>query len=974
MNSEIILRRCHDSRSLGEVGRPGLGLARNCGMCLVLDMTEKTLLLVDGSSFLYRAFHALPDLRNEDGEPTGAVYGFVAMLRRLRADRKLGGGASHGAVVFDAPGKTFRDDWYPDYKANRKSMPEDLARQIPVIHELVRAMGWPLVMIEGIEADDVIGTLARQADRQQMHTVVSTGDKDLAQLVGNHVMLINTMTSQGGTAERLDRGGVLDKFGVPPERIIDWLALVGDSVDNVPGVEKVGPKTAVKWLEKYGSLDGVIEHADQISGVVGENLRKALDWLPMARKLVTVRTDCELTPQVESIDASLDLNPEDIDRLRELFRRCGFRSLLRELDGTAEPASGEPADAIRGAQRPALPRGTQVGTGQQALSAPPLAGIEHQIVLTDDMLDQWIARIEAASLTAIDTETTSLDAQAAELVGISLSVEPGYGCYIPLAHAYAGAPAQLERGAVLERLRPWLENPRHAKVGQNLKYDMHVLENYGIRLSGVEHDTLLQSYVLEAHRSHDMDSLARRHLGRETIPYEAVAGKGASQIGFDQVSLEQAADYAAEDAEVTMHLHRTMHPAIAADPKLDRIYREIEIPSMRVLQKIERHGVLIDSELLAKQSDELGRELMQLEARAHEAAGQPFNLNSPKQLGEILFDRLGLPVVKKTASGAPSTDEEVLTKLAEDYPLPKLVLDWRGIAKLKSTYTDKLPRMVNSRTGRVHTSYSQAVAVTGRLASSDPNLQNIPVRTAQGRRIREAFIAPAGSQIMSADYSQIELRIMAHISGDERLVAAFEQGSDVHRATAAEIFGVPADEVDAEQRRTAKVINFGLIYGMSAFGLAANLGIGRDAAKNYIDRYFARYARVKDYMDQTRELARSQGYVETVFGRRLWLAEINSPNGPRRQAAERAAINAPMQGTAADLIKLSMVAVQDWLERDKMRSALIMQVHDELVLEVPNDELETVRTNLARLMTGVAMLSVPLEVEVGVGINWEKAH
>jgi DNA polymerase-1 len=943
-------------------------------MCLVLDMTENTLLLVDGSSFLYRAFHALPDLRNEDGEPTGAVYGFVAMLRRLRADRRLGGGASHGAVVFDAPGKTFRDDWYPEYKANRKSMPEDLARQIPVIHDLVRAMGWPLVMIEGIEADDVIGTLARQADSLQMHTVVSTGDKDLAQLVGEHVMLINTMTSQGGAAERLDRDGVIDKFGVPPERIIDWLALVGDTVDNVPGVEKVGPKTAVKWLEKYGSLDGVIEHADQISGVVGENLRKALDWLPMARKLVTIRTDCELAPHVKSIDDSLDLHSEDVDRLRELFRRCGFRSLLRELDGSAEPAAGEPILASRGAQRPAMPRGTQVGAGQQALQAPPLAGIEHQMVLTDEMLGHWIERIEAAELTAIDTETTSLDAQVAELVGISLSVEPGLGCYIPLAHAYAGVPAQLDRAAVLERLRPWLENPRHAKVGQNLKYDMHVLENYGIRLSGVEHDTLLQSYVLEAHRSHDMDSLARRHLGRETTPYEAVAGKGASQIGFEQVPLEQAAEYAAEDAEVTMHLHRTMHPAIVADAKLDRIYREIEIPSMRVLQKIERHGVLIDAELLATQSDELGRELMQLETRAHEAAGQPFNLNSPKQLGEILFDRLGLPVVKKTASGAPSTDEEVLTKLAEDYPLPRLVLDWRAIAKLKSTYTDKLPRMVNPRTGRVHTSYSQAVAVTGRLASSDPNLQNIPVRTAQGRRIREAFIAPAGSQIVSADYSQIELRIMAHISGDERLVAAFEQGADVHRATAAEIFGVAADEVDTEQRRTAKVINFGLIYGMSAFGLAANLGIARDAAKNYIDRYFARYARVKDYMDQTREIAKSQGYVETVFGRRLWLAEINSPNGPRRQAAERAAINAPMQGTAADLIKMSMVAVQDWLEHDKMRSALVMQVHDELVLEVPDEELDAVRAGLVRLMTGVASLSVPLEVEVGAGVNWEKAH
>ncbi|MEK9775455.1 MAG: DNA polymerase I, partial [Quisquiliibacterium sp.] len=567
-----------------------------------------------------------------------------------------------------------------------------------------------------------------------------------------------------------------------------------------------------------------------------------------------------------------------------------------------------------------------------------------------------------------------LDAQVAELVGISLSVEPGRGCYIPLAHSYAGVPAQLDRDSVLQRLRPWLEDPARAKVGQNLKYDMHVLQNYGVSLAGVEHDTLLQSYVLEAHRSHDMDSLARRHLGRETVPYEAVAGKGASQIGFDEVPLEQAADYAAEDAEVTMHLHQTMHPAIAADPKLSRIYREIEMPSMRVLQKMERHGVLIDAHLLAAQSEELGRELMQLEASAHEAAGQPFNLNSPKQLGEILFDRLGLPVVKKTAGGAPSTDEEVLTRLAQDYPLPKLVLDWRAIAKLKSTYTDKLPRMVNPGSGRVHTSYSQAVAVTGRLASSDPNLQNIPVRTAQGRRIREAFVAPDRAQIVSADYSQIELRIMAHISGDERLLAAFEQGADVHRATAAEIFGVGLDEVDPEQRRTAKVINFGLIYGMSAFGLAANLGIARDAAKNYIDRYFARYARVKDYMDQTRETAKSQGYVETVFGRRLWLAEINSPNGPRRQAAERAAINAPMQGTAADLIKLSMIAVQDWLERDKMRSALVMQVHDELVLEVPDQELDQVRAGLVSLMTGVASLRVPLEVHVGFGPNWEQAH
>ncbi len=943
-------------------------------------MTEKTLLLVDGSSFLYRAFHALPDLRNKDGEPTGAIYGFVAMLRRLRADGKLGGGATHGAVVFDAPGKTFRDDWFPQYKANRKAMPEDLARQIPLIHELVRALGWPLLMIEGIEADDVIGTLAEEADRRRMRTVVSTGDKDLAQLVSDHVTLINTMTPQGGPPERLDPDGVRSKFGVPPQRIVDWLALVGDAVDNVPGVEKVGPKTAVKWLEKYGSLDGVVEHADEIPGVAGENLRKALDWLPLARRLVTVKTDCDLSSQLNSIDDSLDLREEDAQRLRELFERCGFRSWLRELGSDAGAGAGGEGHTIANAGVPSAEgsagssAAARDSDGSSAQPPPGVPELDYEMVVTEEALERWLARIEAAELTALDTETTSLDALNAELVGISLSVEPGRGCYIPVAHRYAGVPAQLPRERVLERMRGWIENPRRRKVGQHLKYDAHVLENHGLRLAGIEHDTLLESYVLEAHRSHDMDSLARRHLGRETIPYQAVAGKGASQIGFEQVSLEQATRYSAEDAEVTMHLHRVMYPRIAEDPRLEYVYRTIEIPTARVLQRMERHGVLVDAGLLAAQSEELGREMMDLERKAHEAAGQPFNLNSPRQLGEILFERLGLPVVKKTPSGSPSTDEEVLGKLAEDYPLPRLLLDWRALSKLKSTYTDKLPRMVNPRTGRVHTSYSQAVAVTGRLASSDPNLQNIPVRTPQGRRIREAFIAPAGSSIVSADYSQIELRIMAHISGDESLLTAFAQRMDIHRATAAEIFGVTPGEVDAEQRRYAKVINFGLIYGMSAFGLASNLGIERDADKSYIERYFARYPKVREYMDRTRELAHAQGYVETVFGRRLWLAEINSPNGPRRQAAERAAINAPMQGTAADLIKLSMIAVQDWLEREAMRSALIMQVHDELVLEVPDDEIDAVRAGLDRLMTGVAELRVPLEVEVGCGPNWEKAH
>jgi DNA polymerase-1 len=969
-------------------------MARSWGTFFWIVMSESTLLLVDGSSYLYRAFHALPDLRNAQGEPTGALYGMAAMLRRLRVEGKLAVPSRFGAVVFDAPGRTFRDDLYDQYKANRASTPADLALQIPPIHRMVRAMGWPLIMIEGIEADDVIGTLSERAWRQGLRTVVSTGDKDMAQLVNDHVTLVNTMTRDNAPPERLDREGVLAKFGVPPERIIDWLTLVGDAVDNVPGVSKVGPKTAVKWLQQYGSLEGVMAQAASISGVVGENLRQALGWLPTARQLVTIKTDCDLSAQVHSIESSLELQAEDLPQLRELFERYGMRSMLRDIeqrmgvsgDAVSVVSAGEAASraASAGASAAALDArpigqdgtvdGASVGGGG-AIAAPtaPLV-LEYETVLDDAALERWMARIEAAPLVSFDTETTSLDPMAAEIVGLSLSVEPGKACYVPLAHRYAGAPDQLSPEHVLARLRGWMESADHAKVGQNLKYDMHVLENHGIRLAGVAHDTLLQSYVLEAHRTHGMDALAQRHLERRTITYEEVAGKGAAQIGFEQVEIEQASRYAAEDAEVTMQLHTVLYPRIAADARLLDVYQRIELPTARVLQKMERHGVLVDAALLARQSDELGSRLLELERQAHEAAGQPFNLNSPKQLGDILFGKLQLPVVKKTASGSPSTDEEVLEKLAEDYPLPKLLLEYRGAAKLKSTYTDKLPRMVNARTGRVHTSYSQATAVTGRLSSTDPNLQNIPVRTHEGRRIREAFIAPAGSLIVSADYSQIELRIMAHLSRDESLLRAFAQGLDVHRATASEVFGVPVEEVSAEQRRYAKTINFGLIYGMSAFGLAAQLGIEREAAKNWIERYFARYPGVARYMNDTRAQAKAQGYVETVLGRRLWLPEINSPNGPRRGAAERQAINAPLQGTAADIVKLAMVAVQGWLETEQLGSRLIMQVHDELVLEVPAGELERVRSELPALMGGALVLAVPLLVEVGAGPNWEQAH
>jgi DNA polymerase-1 len=913
-----------------------------------------TLLLVDGSSYLYRAFHAMPDLRNRQDEPTGAIYGVLNMLRRLDADFKAHE-VAYKVCVFDAKGKTFRDDWYPEYKAHRPPMPDDMVRQIEPLHAAIAASGWPIMMVDGVEADDVIGTLARQAAAQGIKVVVSTGDKDLAQLVGPHVKLVNTMSN-----ETLDEAGVLAKFGVPPDRIVDYLTLVGDTSDNVPGVEKVGPKTAVKWLTQYGSLDGVVAAAAEIGGVVGENLRRALDFLPLGRRLVTVRCDLELPLTL----AELAPRAPDRERLIELFSRYEMKSWLKEAQEQT------PGDSPVQPEAPPSPPDLLSDNGQHR------AG--YVTIVDWAGFDAWLAKIEVTPLTALDTETTSLDPFAARIVGISLAVAPGEAAYIPLAHHYAGVPAQLPRDEVLARLKPWLESAQHAKIGQNLKYDQHVFANHGIALAGVAHDTLLQSYVLESGkdgvRGHDLGQLALRHLGLPTIPYEALCGKGVNQICFDQVAIETASEYAAEDADLCLRLHAILYPQIVADQGLARVYGEIEIPARDILCRIERTGVLIDSALLAQQSNELGKRLMELEALAYEAAGQPFNVNSPKQLAEILFDKLGLPVKKKTPSGSPSTDEEVLSELALDYPLPKILLESRGLSKLKSTYTDKLPKMVNADTGRVHTSYAQAVAVTGRLASSDPNLQNIPVRTAEGRRIRAAFIAPPGCSIVSADYSQIELRIMAHLSEDARLLEAFAQGEDVHRATAAEIFGVTPLEVGPDQRRVAKVINFGLIYGMSAFGLARQLDLERSAAQAYIERYFTRYPGVARYMANTRDTAKMHGYVETVFGRRLWLPEIRASQVGRRQGAERAAINAPMQGTAADLIKLAMIAVQDWIDAEHLQTKLVMQVHDELVLEVPDDELIRVRVELPPLMTQVAKLRVPLVVEVGVGANWDQAH
>ena len=921
-------------------------------------MTEKIMLLVDGSSYLYRAYHAMPDLRAGDGFPTGAVHGMVAMMKRLREQIP----AAHAACVFDAKGPTFRDDWYPEYKAQRTPMPEPLVQQIEPIHEVVRLLGWPVLMVPGIEADDVIGTLAREAAASGHRVVISTGDKDLAQLVTPEVTLINTMSN-----EELDVDGVKAKFGVPPARFVDYLTLVGDTVDNVPGVAKVGPKTAAKWIAEHGSLDGVVAAAGSIKGSAGENLRRALDWLPTGRKLVTVLTDCDLGGHVPGWPALDALALREVDRpaLLEFYKRYDFRSWRRELE---QQLGADPAAAPARTDREAATAGDDPPPAAAAMAR------EYETVTSWERFDHWLARLQSADLVAIDTETDSLDPMRARVVGISFAVEPGRAAYVPLAHDYPGAPEQLPLHEVLARLRPWLEDAARAKLGQNIKYDAHVLANAGIAVRGYAHDTMLQSYVLEAHRSHGLEALAERHLGRKGLSYEDLCGKGANQIPFAQVDLARATEYSGEDSEMTLHVHQALWPRIEADAKLRDVYERIEMPVSVVLQRIERHGVLIDAAVLARQSQELAERMVALEQEAYAIAGQPFNLGSPKQIGEILFGKLGLPVKRKTAGGAPSTSEDVLQELAADYPLPARILDHRSLSKLKGTYTDKLPLMVNPDTGRVHTNYAQAVAVTGRLASNEPNLQNIPIRTPEGRRVREAFVAPPGHVLMSADYSQIELRIMAHISGDPALLHAFAEGIDVHRATASEVFAVPLAAVSSEQRRVAKVINFGLIYGMGAFGLASNLGIEQKAAKDYIDKYFARFAGVKRYMDETRVRAHELGYVETVFGRRLWLPDINAGSGPLRAGAERQAINAPMQGTAADLIKLAMIAVQGALDAEQRATRMVMQVHDELVLEGPDAELAWAREAIRRLMAGVAELKVPLLAEVGVGPNWDQAH
>ncbi|TAN30565.1 MAG: DNA polymerase I [Castellaniella sp.] len=905
---------------------------------------KKTLLLVDGSSYLYRAYHALPDLRNARGEPTGALYGVISMLRRLLHDYK--DVAEYGACVFDAHGGSFRNRIYPQYKANRPPMPDDMRVQIEPIHDAAAALGWTVIVQPEVEADDVIGTLAHQAAKSGFYTIISTGDKDLAQLVDEHVELINTMTN-----DRLDRDGVMAKFGVPPERIVDYLMLTGDAVDNVPGVDKVGPKTAAKWLAEYGSVESLIGQVDAIKGAAGANLRTAIGHFGLTRELLTIKLDCEL-PRAYSLP-QLQLRAPDRDHLIRIYEDYGFRTWLREETGDGQRLPAQDA--------------------RVAHDAPPApVALHYDVILDQETFFVWMEKVRYAPLVALDTETTSLDPMAARLVGLSLAIEPGHAAYIPVGHRAPGTPEQLDRAWVLDQLRSWIEDPAAPKLLHHAKYDAHVFANEGLSLRGIRHDTMLQAYVLQSHRRVNLQDLCIQWLGLTGTTYEDLCGKGARQIGFDEVDLQLAGHYAAEDADFTLRLHQVLYPKLQAEPKLMGIY-ELEVRTSDVLTRVERNGVAIDTRALAVQSQELGREMIALESQAHALAGQPFNLNSPKQLGEILFDRMQLPVVRKTASGAPSTDEEVLTRLAADYPLPRLLLDYRGIAKLKSTYTDKLPRMVDPRTGRVHTRYAQAAVVTGRLASSDPNLQNIPVRTPEGRRVRSAFVSSLG-QVVSADYSQIELRVMAHVSGDENLRRAFAEGQDIHQATAAEVFGLAPDQVDAEHRRAAKAINFGLIYGMGEFGLATNLGITRAAARSYIDRYFMRYPGVADYMVRIRKQAHDQGFVETVFGRRLYFPELAGAKGPRAAAAERAAINAPMQGTAADLIKMAMVAVQDWLDAEGLRSLMVMQVHDELVFDAVQEEVPLLREHVPRLMAGVADLAVPLVAEVGVGRDWGEAH
>jgi DNA polymerase I len=904
--------------------------------------------LVDGSGYLYRAFHALPPLANSKGEPTGALLGVVNMLHKLIKDEQ----PDYIAVVFDAPGKTFRDELFEQYKAHRPPMPDDLRSQVDPLLQIVTAMGLPLLRISGVEADDVIGTLATRAAQGGISTLISTGDKDMAQLVNDYITLTNTMTGS-----RMDREGVKAKFDVYPEQIIDYLALVGDTSDNIPGVPKVGPKTAAKWLNEYQTLDTLIANAAQISGKVGESLRENLEQLDLSKRLATIQCNLELDQSPDQLQASA----ADVDKLRELYSRLEMRSLLKQLDGEV-PLSSAP-DLL--APSPLRGDGGEPGSARSR---------NYQCILTQDALNIWLEKLRHAELIAFDTETTSLDYMSAEIVGLSFAVEPGHAAYLPLAHIYAGAPDQLNREQTLALFKPLLESEQPAKVGHHLKYDAHVLLRHGIDLKGMKFDSMLESYVLNSTITrHDMDSVARKYLGIETIHYEEVAGKGAKQIGFDQVDVERAAEYSAEDADVTLQLHQTLWSQLEAIPSLKMVYTEIEQPLVPVLLRMEETGVLIDGALLKKQSHELAIRMAEVEKQCHLVAGQPFNVDSPKQLQEILFGKLGIPVVRKTEKGQPSTAEDVLEELAEQYELPKLIMEYRGLTKLKSTYTDKLPEQINRKTGRIHTSYHQAVAATGRLSSTDPNLQNIPIRNAEGRRIRQAFIAPAGYKLLAADYSQIELRIMAHLSGDPSLLTAFAEDRDVHQATAAEVFGLALDQVTSEQRRSAKAINFGLIYGMSAFGLAKQLGIERGAAQKYVDLYFERYPGVKRYMDETRQQAREQGYVETVFGRRLYLQEINSRNAAMRQYAERSAINAPMQGTAADIIKRAMITVDAWL-LNSTAARIIMQVHDELVLEVREDAVDEITAGLKQRMESAASLRVPLRIDVGVGANWDEAH
>jgi DNA polymerase-1 len=896
--------------------------------------TKYPLILVDGSGYLFRAYHALPKLSNSRGEATGALVGVLAMLRKLIEAHR----PDYMAVVFDAPGKTFRDDLYPQYKANRPAMPDDLREQIAPLQEVIRAMGLPLLVIPDVEADDVIGTLATRAAAKGLQTLVSTGDKDMAQLVGDHVTLVNTMTDT-----ILDREGVIGKFGVPPERIVDYLSLMGDSVDNIPGVPKCGPKTAAKWINEFGDLDGVMAEADRIGGKVGEHLRSVLDQLPLSRELTAIRRDVPL----DFGPTDLRPTPPDIETLRGWYQRIESKRLLATLDG---PEGGdEPATR---------------------------AAASYDLVRTEAAFEDWLQRLASAELFAVDTETTDLDYMRAELVGVSFAVEPGEAAYVPLAHAYPGAPEQLPREWVLGRLRPLLEDPQRPKVGQNLKYDMSVLARHGVDLRGIAHDTMLESYVLDSTASrHDMDSLAKKYLDYDTVHFEDVAGKGAKQLRFDQIPVEPAGHYAAEDADVTLRLHRTLWPRLEKTGTLARLYTEIEVPLVPVLSRMERTGVRIDPHLLEEQSHELARRIHALEEQAYATAGHRFNLGSPKQIGAIFFEELKLPVVARTPTGAPSTAESVLEQLAEEgHALPRLILEHRGLAKLRSTYTEKLRQMINPDTGRVHTSYHQAVAATGRLSSSDPNLQNIPVRTEEGRRIRRAFVAESGHRILAADYSQIELRIMAHLSGDERLLAAFASGQDIHRATAAEVLGIPPEAVTGEQRRSAKAINFGLIYGMSAFGLARQLGIDRSAAQEYVDLYFSRYPGVRAFMDRIRAEARANRYVETLLGRRLYLTDIDHSNQGRRAAAERTAINAPMQGSAADIIKRAMIAVDRWIQTDRPPVRMIMQVHDELVFEVSEHAREMATGRIRAEMESAADLAVPLVVDVGIGDNWDQAH